>query len=101
MAGELVKSLCDILKTKKVRTTPYHPQGNGKAERAIGTVKRLLRATVAETNWEWDEALPLVLLAYGFAVHNSTGITPHRLLFGREMVQQFQRQNTLKMSEKN
>ena len=86
VAGEVIKGLCDILKTKKIRTTPYHPQGNGKAERVIGTVKRLLRAVTNETGWPWDTALPLVLMAYRSAVHNSTGFTPHRLMFGREIV---------------
>ena len=49
VAGEVIKGLCDVLKTKKIRTTPYHPQVNGKAERAIGTVKLLLRAVTNQT----------------------------------------------------
>jgi len=74
VAGELIKAVCDLLKIKKIRTTPYNPQGNGKAERAIGTIKRLLRSVTYETGLEWDDTLPFVLMAHRSAVHNSTGL---------------------------
>ncbi len=86
VAGEVIKSMCDVLGIKKIRTTPYHPQGNGRAERSIGTIKRLIRAMGNERNLAWDEVLPYALLAFRSAVNNSSGFTPHRLLFGREMV---------------
>ena len=85
VSGELIKAICDILGVKKIRTTPFHPQGNGKVERVIGTVKSLLCASVPELQLEWDAYLPNVLMAYRSAVHNSTSFSPHRILFGREM----------------
>ena len=34
---------------------------------------------------DWDQHLPLFLMAYRAAVHDTTGYTPARLVFGREL----------------
>jgi hypothetical protein len=34
---------------------------------------------------DWDEILPLFLLAYGASTHDTTGLTAARLVFGREL----------------
>ena len=44
----------------------------------------MLSKVIGEKQNDWDEWLPHVLLAYRTAVHSTTGITPHRMLFGRE-----------------
>ena len=55
VAGELIQELCRLLNVQKIRTTPYHPQGNGKAERAIITVKGLLQSMIGELGRKWPE----------------------------------------------
>ncbi|GBN39028.1 hypothetical protein AVEN_58546-1 [Araneus ventricosus] len=40
---------------------------------------------VSKNQQDWDEKLPLFLLAYRSAVHETTGFTPSRILYGREL----------------
>ena len=37
-----------------------------------------------DKEYDWEQHLPLVLYAYRIAVHTSTGVSPHVLMFGRE-----------------
>ena len=44
---------------------------------------QLLR-TCVDTESDWEKHLPLALYAYRTAIHASTGVSPHYLMFGRE-----------------
>jgi hypothetical protein len=54
-------------------------------ERYIKTIEEHLRKVVASHQWDWDERLPLYLLAYRASTHDTTGLTPASLVFGREL----------------
>ena len=49
------------------------------------TLIELLALNVANPTENWDLNLGLMLIAYRSAVQSSTGLTPHFMLFGREM----------------
>ena len=67
---------------KESRTTAYHPQGNGMAERFNRSLLQLLRSyTQQESDWELH--LSLALFAYRTAVHSSTGVSLFEMMFGR------------------
>jgi hypothetical protein len=51
------------LGVSKTRTTRLHPQSDGMAQRYIKTIEEHLRKIVASNQKEWDEGLPLYLLA--------------------------------------
>jgi hypothetical protein len=53
-------------------------------ERYIKTVEHLRKA-VAYHQRNWDERIPLFLLAYRASTHDNTGSTPASLVFGREL----------------
>ena len=59
--SNLFKHLSDLLGSKHVRTTSYHPAANGLVERFHRTLKSALKAQ-SEPN-KWTESLPLILLA--------------------------------------
>ena len=40
--GKLIKEICSWLEIWKTRTTPFHPQSDGVAERSIRTVNAML-----------------------------------------------------------
>uniref|UniRef100_A0A5S6QHE2 Integrase catalytic domain-containing protein n=1 Tax=Trichuris muris TaxID=70415 RepID=A0A5S6QHE2_TRIMR len=69
--------------TKKTRTTPYHPSGNGQAERMNRTVWDMLAKSIKTDERDWDLLLPKVTMAYRATPHSSTGQTPYMMMFGR------------------
>ena len=71
--NEVLKELTDILRIKKTRTTPYHPQSDGMVERLNRTLKDMLAKTVNDQHNDWDIRIPQVLLAYRTTTHMSTG----------------------------
>lgn len=66
------------------RTTPYHPAGDP-AERVIGALVRTLRALCQDNAEDWDEVLPIALMALRSHINDTTGTTPYYLVHGTEM----------------
>lgn len=70
---------------EKTRTTPLHPQSDGMVERFNRTILDYLSKFVDDHQKDWDQYLPLLMMAYRTAVHETTRQTPALLLFGREL----------------
>lgn len=79
----LMQQLCAMYGCQKVRTTPYHPQGNGACERLNRTLLSLLGTIEVQRQAQWPAQLPALLQAYNNTTHASTGMTPHYVVFGR------------------
>uniref|UniRef100_A0A1I8I0V4 Integrase catalytic domain-containing protein n=2 Tax=Macrostomum lignano TaxID=282301 RepID=A0A1I8I0V4_9PLAT len=80
-----VAELTRILEIDMVRITARRPQANGKAERAIQTIKTKVRAVCADRRIGWPLAAKLVGLSIRTTESESTGFTPAKLFFGREL----------------
>nr|XP_032829389.1 uncharacterized protein LOC116953358 [Petromyzon marinus] len=81
---KLLKEVCDLLGTKKVRTSPYHPQTDEMVERLHRTLTSMLSQQVSKSQGDWDLHIPGVLAAYRTAPHASTGFSPFFCMYGRE-----------------
>ncbi len=77
--------MCRLLGMKKTRTTALHPQSDGMVERYNRTIAAQLSIFVDQHQRDWDQHVPLLLMAYRSAVHESTRCTPARLMFGRDL----------------
>ena len=83
--NKLFHELCKLMESQKVRTTAFHPQTNGLCERLNQTIERMLRAVVKDSQTDWDIQLANVMMAYNSSPQESTGLSPHMLMFGDEM----------------
>lgn len=78
--SSMFQSFCNSLGISASRSTPYHPQGNGRLERFHRTLKERLRCCREVRNWPAN--LVDVLLAYNSTVHSATGFSPFQMTFG-------------------
>ena len=77
--------MCQMLGMHKTRTTAYHPQSDGMVERFNRTLEDQLAKFVDYHQRDWDEHIPYLMLAYRSAIHESTGCTPAKVIFGRDL----------------
>ena len=83
--SSVFKELLKLLGVKKTRTTPLHPQSDGLVERLNRTLLQYLAMFVSEHQRDWDEWIPMFLLAYRSARHEATQLTPAMILYGQEL----------------
>ena len=67
-----------------VTSTPLWPQGNGKVERQNRTLLKSIRIAYAAGK-DWKKELNKLLMAYRSTLHTTTGVSPIKLSFGREI----------------
>lgn len=63
-------------------TTPGHPQGNGLAERMVGSVKSMISKLAADHPQQWHKYLGFALWALREVPNETTGVPPWVLAFG-------------------
>ncbi|XP_063075849.1 uncharacterized protein LOC134465891 isoform X1 [Engraulis encrasicolus] len=81
--AELTQQLCTLYGCRKVRTTPYRPQGNGACERMNQTILKLLNTLPPAEQSRWSEHLQELVHAYNNTPHSTTGLAPFFVVFGR------------------
>lgn len=83
--SKIFQELCQLLEIKKKRTTPRHPQCNGKTERFNRTLLKMIKSYIKNDRKDWDLYLGCMGAAYRSSVHESTGVTPNLIMLGREV----------------
>ena len=68
----------------QVFSTPEHPRTNALVERQNRTLLNMLKVYQSRYVSEWDRHLEEVVDIYNSTVHATTGVTPYKLLTGRE-----------------
>ena len=84
--GESVREFCESLGIEKRRSSPYHSQGNGFAERNIRSVREILRSALLSRNMaetKWRKLLPSLVFALNCSVSKATQSVPYTVVFGR------------------
>ncbi|XP_023245067.1 uncharacterized protein LOC111642820 [Copidosoma floridanum] len=71
-----------LFRIDKMGSTAFHSQRNGTTGRMHHTLTEYIKAYV-EQNDHWDEYLPMCVHSYNTIDHQSTGYSPHELVFGQ------------------
>ncbi|VDI02082.1 Hypothetical predicted protein [Mytilus galloprovincialis] len=66
--SQVFREMCCILGIDKTRTTPLHPESDGMVERLIQTLETMLALFCCENQWDWDEHVHLLMMAYRSSV---------------------------------
>ena len=85
LIAEVLKRLAAQLGVKKIRTTPYHPQGNAPIEAFHKTLNRRVvyfQNLPQEEVMPFDTALQLILWGYRAVIHSTMGESPAFLVYG-------------------
>ena len=81
--GDMIAAMCKLLGIEKIRTTPYHPQTNGSAERVHQTLQRMIGKLDSEKRQKWPEHIGSMLITYNTTRSQVTSYSPYFLMFGR------------------
>jgi len=83
----VVKTLCESLNVRIIKSAAYHPQSQGKDERSHRTWKEKMKFDMLNScngDLNWVEYLPMYQQLYNESPHGSLGLlTPFEVYFGR------------------
>ena len=71
--SKVFQEVCKLLVIDKTRTTPRRPQSGGIVERANRTIQSMIASYISVKQDDWDEHIPLFMLAYRSSVHETLG----------------------------
>ena len=81
--NDLLRAMTQTYKIKHIKTTAYHPEGNGQVERMNRTIKNIISKLSDDENW--DHYLSGALFALRTTRSQTTKFTPSELLYGFRM----------------
>ena len=79
-----MKLMCDNLGIRRGLTARFNPRCNGKVERANGWFKKVMTTFVSVYQNDWSNFVENVCFIMNTAVSDSSGYSPHFLVYGRE-----------------
>jgi len=84
--SDFFRNTCSLCNIDQLRTTSYHPMGNGACERQNRTFARMIACLASQFPEIWDLLLGAVLLALNTSLHSSTHYSSFELMFGRDAI---------------
>jgi hypothetical protein len=83
--SELFQEMCKLLQVKRINSTSFKPQVQGKFEKFhLGLIQSMSHYVNKYGN-DWDEFVNYALMAHRAVPHSTTRYSPFYLLYGREM----------------
>ena len=82
--GKSMRAMCAEWGVEQVFTTPYHPQSN-MVERVNRNLKAMLQAYARDDHRQWDVHLAEFSFALNSCRHDTLGVDPARIMFGRRL----------------
>ncbi len=83
--SSLFQEICKLLEVHKLRSSPFHPSANGMIEKFNDVLTDMIAAFVDKDQRNWDVHLPLLTAAYRCCAHDRTGLSPNKMMLGREV----------------
>ena len=80
--NEILQGICSQYNIKHTYTVAYHPSSNGLVERANRKILDALRPVVNSLHDDWEDWLPHIAACINSSVCESTGKSPHYILYG-------------------
>ena len=87
MDGDRLKKMLSKFGVEKRHSSPYHPQGDGQAERGIRSTKQIMRCILNERNIQtnsWALLLPEVNYLINTTPNASTKYSPYKVFYGTD-----------------
>ena len=81
--NDLFKEIAKLCGVKRIRTTKYHPQSNGKVEHMSQTIIFMLQILLELHKSKWTDHINKLVFACNCTKHPRTGYSAYFLLFGR------------------
>ncbi len=82
--NQVLEEICKQFGIMQCFTVSYHPASNGLVERANRNILHVQRPVVSELKHTWEDWLAYVAASINSRVCESTGQSPHYIIFGVE-----------------
>lgn len=84
--NDVIRSVCQQLNIRQLRTTSYRPNCNGRIERVHRSLNSMMAKVVADNQRDWHKHLQPCVMAYNVSKHEATLHSPYYLMHGREAI---------------
>ena len=81
----LFQEMCELLGIEKTRATAFHPASDGLVERTHRTIEDMISKYIDANQRNWDQVLPLLLMAFRSSKQESSKFSPCMMMLGREI----------------
>ena len=81
-----MKELTNKYGIKHCKSSPYHPQDNGKVESKSKVLEAILTKNIQLHHLDWADRITQALWSYWTTWRNTTGHTPYELVYGKQVL---------------
>ena len=86
--GTVIREICAKYGIRKFHSSPYHPEGDGEAERTIQSFKQCMHCFLEErriSRTHWPRLTQEISFICNSQINASTKCSPHEVMFGEKL----------------